>query len=86
MQKTIGVRFQKAGKIIPYMPGQLELELGEKVIVDTARGMECGTVVTGEKEIDETKLEEPLRAISSDILLSNRPMHFYMICIALLKL
>ncbi len=63
MQKTIGVRFQKAGKIIPYMPGQLELELGEKVIVDTARGMECGTVVTGEKEIDETKLEEPLRVV-----------------------
>ena len=40
MQTIIGVRFKKAGKIYYFAPGNLEIKLGDMVIVETARGME----------------------------------------------
>ena len=50
MIKVIGVRFRTAGKIYFFSPGGLELKAGDKVIVETARGVEFGSVVTGIKE------------------------------------
>ena len=47
MIKVIGVRFRTAGKIYFFSPGGLELKAGDKVIVETARGVEFGSVVTG---------------------------------------
>ena len=47
MTKVIGVRFRTAGKIYFFSPGKLEVETGDKVIVETARGVEFGSVVTG---------------------------------------
>ena len=51
MVKVIGVRFRKAGKIYFFSPGKLEIKRGDHVIVETARGVEFGNVVTGPKEI-----------------------------------
>lgn len=51
MIKVIGVRFRTAGKIYFFSPGGLELKAGDKVIVETARGVEFGSVVTGIKEV-----------------------------------
>ena len=50
MTKVIGVRFREVGKVYYFSPGNFELSSGEMVIVDTSRGMECGTVVMGNKE------------------------------------
>ena len=47
MQTIVGVRFKKAGKIYYFSPGKYELVLGDDVIVETVRGMECGRVVLG---------------------------------------
>ena len=51
METIIGVRFRTAGKIYHFSPGQLTIAKGQHVIVETARGMECGRVVTGPEEI-----------------------------------
>ena len=45
MTKVIGVRFRTAGKIYYFIPGELEIKAGDNVIVETARGVEYGTVV-----------------------------------------
>lgn len=50
MTKVIGVRFRTAGKIYFFSPGKLEVETGDKVIVETARGVEFGSVVTDRRK------------------------------------
>ena len=53
MTKVIGVRFRTAGKIYFFSPGKLEIKTGDKVIVETARGVEFGSVVEGTKELQD---------------------------------
>lgn len=56
--EIIGVRFRKAGKIYFFDPGEDILEKGEYVIVETARGLECGQIVLGRREIPEAEMPE----------------------------
>ena len=53
MIKVIGVRFKKAGKIYYFSPAEFNIEKGNYVIVETARGIEFGECVVGMKEIKE---------------------------------
>ena len=53
MVKIIGVRFNKSGKTYYFSPGDLEVKKGEGVIVETARGVEYGTAVLGERDVHE---------------------------------
>ena len=69
MTKVIGVRFRTAGKIYFFSPGKLEIKTGDKVIVETARGVEFGSVVTGPKEVEDDKITQPLLSVR---LLRNR--------------
>ena len=57
MQKVIGVRFKKAGKIQYFNPGQFEVTRGDTVIVETQRGIECAQVVLSPHEIADDKLK-----------------------------
>lgn len=63
MIKVIGVRFRMAGKIYFFSPGGLELKAGDKVIVETARGVEFGSVVTGIKEVPDDQISQPLKPV-----------------------
>ena len=63
METIIGVRFRTAGKIYHFSPGQLTIAKGQHVIVETARGMECGRVVTGPEEIEPAPDAQPLKVI-----------------------
>ena len=63
MTKVLGVRFRTAGKIYFFAPGKLNIQTGDKVIVETARGVEFGTVVTGEKEVEDDKIMQPLKPV-----------------------
>lgn len=63
MTKVIGVRFRQAGKIYFFSPGKLEIHKGDKVIVETARGVEFGSVVTDEKEVEDDKITQPLKPV-----------------------
>ena len=64
MVKVIGVRFRAAGKIYFFDPLDLKIEAGDHVIVETARGMEYGMVVLGIREVDESKVVQPLKAVT----------------------
>ncbi len=63
MVKVIGVRFRKAGKVYFFAPGKLRIEQGSHVIVETARGVEYGWVVTGPKEVKEEEVVQPLKSV-----------------------
>ena len=58
MQKVIGVRFKKAGKIHFFDPGEEDIKSGDSVIVETARGIECADVVIGVREIPTAENSE----------------------------
>ncbi|MDN5331683.1 MAG: hypothetical protein PWP45_908 [Tepidanaerobacteraceae bacterium] len=63
MVKVIGVRFKKAGKIYYFNPKDLELSVGDRVIVETSRGVEFGEVVIGTKEVREEDVISPLKDV-----------------------
>lgn len=63
MVKVAGVRFKRAGKIYFFDPDELQVEKGTNVIVETARGMEFGTVTSGIKEVPESEIVPPLKKI-----------------------
>lgn len=63
MTRVIGVRFRTAGKIYYFDPGKLEIKKGDHVIVETARGIEYGTVVGDPKEEEDDKIIQPLKAV-----------------------
>ena len=64
MVKVIGVRFKEGGKIYFFDPADIEINKGDYVIVDTARGLECGLVVQGIHTESEDKIVKPLKAVS----------------------
>jgi cell fate regulator YaaT (PSP1 superfamily) len=63
MANVIGVRFRSAGKVYYFDPVDIELKLGERVIVETARGVECGEVVITAKEVDDNEVVAPLKKV-----------------------
>ncbi len=63
MINVVGIRFRKAGKIYYFCPRQLKVQVGDNVIVETARGIEYGSVVLNEREIDEKTLPSPCKDI-----------------------
>ena len=63
MVRVTGVRFRSAGKIYYFDPQKLEIRKGDHVIVETARGMEYGTVVMNIREVEDDKVVSPLKPI-----------------------
>ena len=54
MVKVIGVRFRNAGKIYYFDPLDMDIEVGQNVIVETARGIEYGHVLIAPREVDNS--------------------------------
>ncbi len=63
MIRVIGVRFRTAGKVYYFDPGKLNIKRNDHVIVETARGIEYGTVVGDPKEEQEDKVVQPLKSV-----------------------
>lgn len=63
MIKVVGIRFQRAGKIYYFDPLDYDLETAMHVIVETARGVEMGTVLIPPKEVDDDKVVQPLKPV-----------------------
>lgn len=63
MVKVVGVKFKSAGKVYYFDPDNLEVDVGTNVIVETARGMEFGTVNMTEKEVHPSEIVSPLKKI-----------------------
>ena len=63
MVKVVGVRFRNAGKIYYFEPGKLDIHAGMHVIVETARGVEMGTVMMEPKGVSEEDVIQPLKPV-----------------------
>ncbi len=63
MTEVIGVRFKDAGKVYYFAPGNNKVQVNEKVIVETARGVECGEVVISNRMVEDDKVVQPLKSI-----------------------
>ena len=63
MTEIIGVRFKSAGKVYYFSPGEIKAENGDMVIVETARGVECGEVVMPNRQVEDDKITVPLKSI-----------------------
>lgn len=63
MTEIIGVRFKDVGKIYYFSPSGSKIECGNHVIVETARGIECGEVVIANRKVDDKKVIQPLKSI-----------------------
>ncbi len=90
MKIIIGVSFRQAGKVYFFDPGDEKIERGGHVIVETAKGVEYGTVVVPNREMAEEKIVAPLKKIirvatpkDEDIELKNREKEkdAYKICL-----
>ncbi len=89
MSKVIGVRFRQAGKIYHFSPGKLDIKVNDRIIVETMRGKELGTVVIEGKEIADSDIAQPLKTIerlatekdlNSEIENKNREIDAIEIC------
>lgn len=63
MAEIIGVRFKNIGKIYYFDPAGITAKAGEHVIVETARGVECGEVAITNRDVDESEIVSPLKKI-----------------------
>lgn len=63
MIKIVGVRFRSAGKVYYFDPKDYDMNPGDHVIVETARGMEYGTVVAKPQEVEDNKVIQPLKPV-----------------------
>ena len=63
MDEIVGIRFKRAGKIYYFDPAGFDLEVNDCVIVNTARGLELGYVVTSPKQIPNDDVGKPLKSV-----------------------
>ena len=63
MIKIVVVRFRNAGKVYYFDPKGYKIDAGDHVIVETARGVEYGTVIGGIREVPDDKVIQPLKAV-----------------------
>ncbi|MCI8350222.1 MAG: hypothetical protein HFJ86_03530 [Oscillospiraceae bacterium] len=63
MALIVGVRFKTVGKVYYFDPDGLDLPLGEKVIVETTRGIECGEVALEPRELEGEEFAHPLKKV-----------------------
>ncbi|MBS1314412.1 MAG: stage 0 sporulation protein, partial [Clostridia bacterium] len=63
MAKIVGVKFKNTAKVYYFAPSDGSYEPGSGVVVETARGMEYGTVAFGVKEVPDEEVVQPLKPI-----------------------
>ena len=63
MAEVIGVRFKEGGKVYYFDPDKNKLRIGDIVIVETSRGIECGTVAIANKQVADDEIVHPLKKL-----------------------
>ena len=63
MAEVIGVRFKEVGKVYYFDPNNQKLNIGDTVIVETARGIECGKIAMANKVVEDDDIVHPLKKL-----------------------
>ena len=89
MIKVVGIRFRNAGKIYYFDPLDIDFSIGDHAIVETARGIEYGTVMIAPREVEDDKVIQPLKPVirratpqDDQAVIDNREKekHAYKVC------
>ena len=62
--EIVGINFREAGKIYYFSPGKIKTSVGDRVIVETARGVEIGNVKIANKNVPVSETVSPLKEIT----------------------
>jgi cell fate regulator YaaT (PSP1 superfamily) len=63
MADIVGIRFRRAGRVYYFDPAGIEMDVGDCVVVKTARGMELGWVVIAPRQVMANEVTEPLKPV-----------------------
>jgi len=63
MAQIVGVRFKNNGKVYYFDPQNMTFEKGDFVVVETARGLECGEIAIANREVEDESIHQPLKAV-----------------------
>lgn len=63
MAIIVGVRFKNSGKNYSFDANSIEFKVGDKVVVETAQGIEMGDIVFGNREIKDEEITTPLKPV-----------------------
>ena len=63
MTEIVGVKFKGVGKVYYFDPNGIKAEKGQKVIVETAQGTECGDITIENREINDESIVQPLKKV-----------------------
>lgn len=63
MTEVVGIRFKDVGKVYYFDPDGIKLDRDDKAIVETARGIECGTVAMENREVPDDEIANPLKPV-----------------------
>ena len=75
MTDVVGVKFKDVGKMYYFSPGDNQVAMGDNVIVETARGLEFGTICRERTSVDESELVAPLKSIIRKATDADRKKH-----------
>ncbi len=64
MQEVVSIKFRNRGKSYFFDPAGLTLKAGDKAVVETSKGLEIGTVIQGNHEVEDQQVVSPLRAVA----------------------
>ena len=63
MAEVIGVRFKQVGKVYYFDPAGIQVKKEDHVIVETARGVECGEVAMENRQVSDDNIVKPLKKV-----------------------
>ena len=63
MEEVVGVKFKETGKVYYFNPDSKNIKKGSHVIVETARGIECGEVAMENRQVEDDTVVKPLKSI-----------------------
>ena len=85
MTKVVGIRFKTGGKVYFFDPKDFDIKKGDHVIVDTARGLECGLCVQGVHEESPDKIIRALKEVTRIASPQETPTNSPIIDLSLIK-
>ena len=63
MAQVVGIRFKDVGKVYYFDPDGMQFKKGDRAIVETARGVECGEIALQNREVPDEEIVKPLKRI-----------------------
>lgn len=63
MAEVVGIRFKEVGKVYYFDPDGMQFKKGDRAVVETARGVECGEIAMENREVDDSEIVKPLKRI-----------------------